>query len=172
MMMKQSLKLTMLFVLLFAATTVFAQNKLGHIDSKILLQIMPEMEQAQKQLQAKADEYEKQMKELKTEYTNLISDFQKNEKTMSDVVKQTKVKAIRDCETRLQNFDQYAQTDLQKLQRTLMAPIYEKAKKTINDVAKENSFTYIFDLTGGSILYSAPNSIDIMPMVKAKLGLK
>ncbi len=170
--MKQSLKLTMLFALLLAGSTIFAQNKLGHIDSKTLLQVMPEMESAQKQLKAKAEEYDKQMKDLRTEYANLVANFEKEGKTMSDAIRETKVKAIRDCQNRVQSFDQYAQTDLAKLQRTLMAPIYEKAKKTITDVAKENNFTYIFDLSDGSILYTAPNSIDIMPMVKAKLGIK
>ncbi len=170
--MKHFLRLTILLSLLLAGSSIFAQNKLGHIDSKTLLQIMPEMEQAQKQLKAKATEYEKQIKELSTEYSSLIEKFKQEGQNMSDAVKQTKLKAIRDCETRLQNFDQYAKNDLAKLQRTLMEPILEKAKKTINEVGKENNFTYIFDFSNGGILYKSPNSIDIMPLVKAKLGIQ
>nr|MBP8782881.1 OmpH family outer membrane protein [Paludibacter sp.] len=48
----------------------------------------------------------------------------------------------------------------------------EKVRKAITDVATENKFTYIFDMSSQVILYTAPNSNDITALVKKKLGLK
>ena len=42
----------------------------------------------------------------------------------------------------------------------------------ISDVAKENGYTYIFDISGGAIIYHAENSSNILPLVKTKLKLK
>jgi outer membrane protein len=51
-----------------------------------------------------------------------------------------------------------------------LKPIIDKAKKAIEDVAKENGYTYIFDSSVGVLLYYE-NSDDIMTLVKKKLGL-
>ena len=59
---------------------------------------------------------------------------------------------------------------LQSQEEKLLRPIIDKAKKAIEDVAKENNFTYIFDSGVGVLLYQN-DSDDIMPMVKKKLGL-
>ncbi len=58
-------------------------------------------------------------------------------------------------------------------QRTaLFKPIQDKAVKAVNDVAAENGFTYIFDTAGGALVYTSPESQDILALVKTKLGLK
>ena len=70
---------------------------------------------------------------------------------------------------RIQSFVELAQQELQSVNEQLMAPIYEKAKTTVDEVAKSNGFTYVFD--AGAIIYMAPEAIDLMPMVKSKLGI-
>ena len=57
--MRQFLKVTLVATFLLTGANLFAQTvKLGHINSNELLSIMPEKEQAQKQIQAKAEEKE------------------------------------------------------------------------------------------------------------------
>jgi outer membrane protein len=51
-----------------------------------------------------------------------------------------------------------------------MEPMIEKANQAIEDVAKENGYTYILDTSAGTVLYF-PESDDILPLVKTKLGL-
>ena len=51
-----------------------------------------------------------------------------------------------------------------------MAPIYEKVKTTIDEVAKAGGYTVI--LPGGALIYVDPAQVkDIAPEVKAKLGV-
>mgnify|MGYP000660335397 CR=1 FL=1 len=49
--------------------------------------------------------------------------------------------------------------------------LLEKAQNAINEVAEENNYTYIFDISLGSIVYGK-ESKDIMPLVKTKLGIE
>ncbi len=67
-------------------------------------------------------------------------------------------------------FSQQADTDLQEKQVTLLQPLLDKAKNAINTVAKENGYAYIFDVGTGAFLYYEKGD-NIMPLVKAKLGL-
>ncbi|MGB0177823.1 MAG: OmpH family outer membrane protein, partial [Owenweeksia sp.] len=69
---------------------------------------------------------------------------------------------------------QKAQEDLQQKQVELLTPIIEKATKAVQDVAKENGFTYILDSSPSKavVIFAADNSEDVMPKVKAKLGIQ
>ena len=53
-----------------------------------------------------------------------------------------------------------------------MAPIQEKILTAIKAVGDENGFTYIFDLTSPSIVYTGKDAVDVTPLVKQKLNLK
>jgi outer membrane protein len=55
----------------------------------------------------------------------------------------------------------------------LFAPVTDKADKAIKDVGKENGYIYIFDLSQNQIVYfDESKSTNVMPLAKAKLGLK
>ena len=74
---------------------------------------------------------------------------------------------------RIMQFNQSAQQELQRKQMDLMLPIIEKAQEAINAVAKSNSFTYILDSsTGKAVVVFLENGEDIMPLVKAELGIQ
>jgi outer membrane protein len=53
----------------------------------------------------------------------------------------------------------------------LLKPITEKADKAIQDVAKEKNYSYILDVSAGSIIYALPSD-NIIGEVKTKLGIK
>jgi outer membrane protein len=72
---------------------------------------------------------------------------------------------------RIANFEQVAQQDLQQQQQTLIQPVLEKANNAIKEVAEENDFVYIFDVSRGNPVFFSDKSIDILPLVRTKLGL-
>jgi len=52
-----------------------------------------------------------------------------------------------------------------------LQPIIDKAKKAIDDVAKDGNYTLILDSSVGVVLYSIDGD-DILPAVKKKLGIQ
>lgn len=170
--MKHFLKLALVAIIFFTGINSFAQNKFGHIDSNQLLSVMPEREEAQKQIQAKAAEYDKQIKEMRAEYETLVNAYVAERDGLSEAIRADKEKAIQDLTNRMQTFDGFAQQELQKTQNELLKPIFDKASKAIKDVGAENGFTYIFDISTGVILFNSNNSMDVMPLVKTKLGIQ
>jgi outer membrane protein len=154
-------------------TSTQAQNtlKLGHINTTQLLGMMPETKVADSLLQKFGNSLESQLKTMTGEYQNKIADFKAKEGSMAEPVRDAKVKEIGDLEQRIQDFQESAQNSMQKKKEELYSPVIKKAEEAINNVAKEKSYTYIFDTSVGAVLYAA-DSDDVMPMVKQKLGLK
>lgn len=162
-----------LFIILIAAAAAlptFAQQKFGHIDSSALLELMPEKKKAETDLQSFAKEFESALQEMAKEYESKIQAFQANEKSMVETVRNTKMREIADLERRIQEFQQQAQDEVGKKEQEVLTPIIDKARKAIDEVAKEKGYTYVFDSSLGVLLY-ADDSEDIMADVKAKLGL-
>ena len=171
--MKQILRPLLVIILCAVMSIGFGQvsAKLGYIDSNELLEMMPGKDSIQTVLQDYGKMLETQLQTMYAEYQTKVQDYQTNSSTMSDIIRQTKEKELADLETRIQTFQQQADTDLQNKQVELLQPLLDKAKNAINAVAKENGYTYIFDVGTGAFLYYETGD-NILPKVKAKLGLK
>lgn len=176
--MKSTLRLLVAVLFLAGSIQLNAQTyKFGHIDTQKLLQSLPDYSQAQEKLQAEGKSIQDQMEIMQVELNNKYNDYMENEKLpagdpkkWSDIVKADKEREIQDLQKRAQEFQMTAQQKMQEKQQELMKPILEKIDNAIKEVAKENKFTYIFEVT--TLLYYSEESIDITPMVKAKLGVQ
>ncbi len=170
--MKNLLKLLLLAGLFIGGFTLNAQDlKFGHIDSRELLMSMPESDSAQAKIQKLAEDYEQQMEEMQVELNKKYDDYLQNRETYTNLIRQTKEADIQEMQQRIANFEQMAQQDLQNQQSELMRPILEKANRAVREVAEENGFIYIFDVGSGNPVYWSEQSIDVMPLVKTKLGI-
>jgi len=154
-----------------SAGYVQAQQKLGYINSAELLELMPDAKKADSSLKAYAKSYQDQLEAMSKDYQKKVQDFQSQEKTMTDAVKEVKYKEIQQLQERIQSTDQSAQEKVAGKKQELFAPILEKADKAIKEVAKTNNYDYIFDASSGGLLYSK-ESDNILPLVKSKLGIK
>lgn len=154
--------------MLFSMPTM--AQKTGYVNLNDLLLLMPERKKAETDIQEYAKQLDGQMKTMSSEYENKVSDYQSKEALMTEPVKLDKQKELADLEERIKNFQQTAQESLQKKQNELLEPMIKKAKKSIEEVAKENGYKQILDTSSGYVLYNDPSD-DIMPLVKKKLGL-
>lgn len=158
----------------FAASThsqAQSTHKFGHVNSTQLLSLMPETKAADSSLQKFGVSLESQLKAMTAEYQGKITDFKSKEGSMAEPIREAKLKEISDLEDRIQTFQESAQSSMQKKKEELYTPILKKAEEAINAVAKEHKFAYIFDTGAGALLF-AQESDDVLPLVKAKLGIK
>jgi outer membrane protein len=167
--MKNTLKLVVAGTLLMMGSYANAQ-KIAHINLDSLISLMPESKTAQQSVQAYAKQLEQQVVAMQTELQSKYAEFQEKSKDMAEVVKASKEKELNDLNTRIQEFQQQAQTDYQKKTAELSKPVYDKAKQAIDVVAKENGFKYALDTSTGIVLYGDPAD-DIMALVIKKLGI-
>ena len=169
--MKNVIKSVFAVIFSLMMMTAFGQ-KIGHINSVLLLQEIPEVKQANSEIEALQTQLQKKgegmLQELQTKYQALQVQEQNGELSPKEL--QDEANKLRQEEAKLQEFQQSMQQQLGEKQQTLLQPILDKVNDKISEVAKANGYTYVIDISGGAVLY-ADEANDITAMVKEKLGL-
>jgi outer membrane protein len=163
----KTLSTTILF--LFALTTMTAQSKIAHIDSQTLISQMPEVKEAQAQLEKLQKTYATEIDASMKEYQTKLQTYSADAQNQTEVTNQARQKELAGMEQNIQQYQQTASQDIQKKQADLLKPLIDKAKEAIQKIAKEQGFDYVIDATQGGSLILA-NGKDLMEEVKKELG--
>ncbi|MCQ2159290.1 MAG: OmpH family outer membrane protein [Bacteroidales bacterium] len=163
-------KVILLAVAAFAGLTAFAQPKFAHVNFTELIQLMPEADQARTTMTASSKEAQDTYQAMVDEFQTKYSTYQQNAGTWTQVIRETKEKELTDIQQRIQEFSQSVEQELAQQQQQLFAPIQQKAIETVNTLAKEGGYVYVFDKT--SVLYiDEAQSADLTPAARKALGI-
>jgi outer membrane protein len=165
--MKNILTTIFLAGLLSLSMISFSQTtlKIGHVDLTKIMESLPERDTAAAILQRETREVQSTYDEITVVYNKLLDDYDKGKSTFSEIIRKTKETELLDKEKRIQEFEQNAQTNLQKRNSELVQPILDKVLKAVDKVAAENGFTYILDVSKGSVIYTSKDSQNINELV-------
>ena len=161
-------KLSLILLGLFSLSlTVLpqAQLKIGHVNSDEIMNALPARDSAQAILDKESKEYQAGYEELTVAYNKLYEDYQNGLSSFTAIVKKNKEDELLDKQKRMSEFEQNASLALQKRNAELLKPIIDRINKAITKVATENGFTYILDVSKGSIAFSSKDSQNITAQV-------
>lgn len=168
---------TLLFLLAFGLCTSVAQAqsavKVGYADVDFIFSQMPEAKQIDADLQTLQSQLKKNLESKVQEFQTKYAQYQQNSTTMLDAVRQNTERELQQLQQNIEKLQQDAQTEIQKKQTALMEPVYAKVGKAIEDVAKENGYTFVLNQQVGGldvILYGDP-SVDVSNLVLKKMGV-
>lgn len=149
-------------------------QKFGYVNTTDIFNVMPEKATAENTLKSVSDKYETEFKNLQEAFQKKMSDYEAadNDATTPQAIKDRHQQELQDDYVKIQNFQQTASQDLQRQQETLLAPITQKLQNAIQAVGAEGCYTFIFDMSSMSILYTGNDAEDVSAKVKAKLGIK
>lgn len=162
------------FILAAAAVTLIGgaanAQKTGYIRVDDVVRLMPETQKVQGTL----EKYQSDSLQPRFNYT--LSEFQRKDSIVNgkDSLRYPAAARAKMREEmqqdmyELQNWQQISQQLMQQKQEVLLEPIYSKAIKAIQDVAKENGYGYVY--TKDALLV-APPADDLLPLVARKLNL-
>lgn len=164
----------LLFFFLLTSANIFAQSgaKIGHVDSEVILQQLPEAIKAQGELDALISKWNAEIDTLTLKLQQEFQDYQKQAANMPEAkraeVEQQLVQKQRAIEElRRSRFSQGG--EVYKKQDELLKPVKEKVFKAIEEVAKDEGMQYVFDKTGDILLLYADSQFDITFKVLDKL---
>lgn len=162
-------------VLIVAAALVTlsasAQNlRFAHVNFSELVQLMPEADEARAQMTAQSKEFDETYASMVEEFQAKYQQYQQKSSTWTAAIRESKEKELGDIQNRIQEFQQTAQQELQMSQNNLMGPIQKKAVETVEKLAKEGGYIYVFEK--GSLLYiNEAQSTDLTPAARKALGI-
>ena len=166
------------FRTIFAACVLFigvssfvnAQSKVAHIASQELVEAMPAFKNAKSEIEKLNKTYEGEIKNMILELQNTMKKYQGEASTKTEEENAKRAQDIQATEKSIGDYKQNALQDLQKKEVELMKPIYEKARTSIQKVARAQGYEYVLDSTTGTGVIMADGK-DLMADVKKDLGI-
>lgn len=159
----------LVIIALFMTVAVQAQ-KFGYINSSALLIDLPEVKQAESDLEAFSKQLQKKGQDMVAKFQTDVQAFQKKVEAgeLSPKQQEEEEKRLEGVRAELGKYEQDMTTQIQTKRETLLKPIYDKVNEAIKAVATEGGYQYVFDQ--GVLLYFEASS-DISAAVKKKLGI-
>ncbi len=163
--------LVLAFILMAVSVDGNAQQKLGYLNSAAILSEMGEWKAAEQEVGTLRTQLENDYKNQLESYQTEINTLQQKVQTGSI----TQAQLDQEQQRLLQKEQSIAQFEIEASQKVLqkeqelLTPILEKAQNVIKQVAEENGYTYVFDVSAnGGIVYALPAD-DITELVKPRL---
>ena len=154
---------------ILGTNTSQAQSKIGYISADEIIALMPEAAKVDTQLNQYQQSLYQNAQDKQAELNDAVAKFYKDSATMTASLKEVKRRDLQSKVQELSGEEQRIQNLFEQKRQELSAPIQRKLQGAIQDVAKENGYTYVFPREA---LLVMPPSDDISTLVRRKLGLK
>lgn len=167
-------KILLVACLLGLGISGFSQ-KYAIIDTRYILDKMPEYKQAQSQLDAVAEGWQKEMDGKQTELDKMYKDFEAEQVMLSDDLKRkredqlfNKEKDLRDLQRKRFGFE----GDLFKKRQELVKPIQDKVYNAVQKMAVSRGYDFVLDKSEGITIIFADPKLDKSEDVLKDLGVR
>lgn len=157
-------KVIVLAALCSLGLTAFAQ-KLAHVDSQQIVSEMPQMKDVEKVLNDAKKSFEDEFLAMQKEYETKVAEYETKSKLpvnqggWPEAIKQSKAQAIADHQQNMVDFQNTANTELQKIQDDQLQPLIDEFNKAVEKIAKAHNYVYVFDAAAGNLLYKGGEDI-------------
>jgi len=145
------------------------------VDTKYILDKVPEYKDAQKRLDQTSMVWQKEIDDKQAALDKMYKDFDAEQVMLSDTLKRkredqlfNKEKEVRDLQRKRFGFE----GDLFKLRQELVKPIQDKVYNAIQQVAVNRMYDIILDKSEGITVIFADPKLDISEVVIKALGVK
>jgi len=158
--------LVIVAILFISSTSIFSQGeKIGYVDSQIILTQYPAAIKAQGDLDALTNLWSAQIDSMTLEYQQTLSNYQQQASVMTEEQQLAAQQTIVGMEQRVVEFRRikFSQPDgeIFQKQENIFAPVKTSIYDAIQKVAKEEGMKFIFDKSGDILLLYADSSFDV-----------
>lgn len=141
----------------FGSLVAMAQTtKAAFVDSEKILAELPEAQAASKELEALMRSWQDSLDQMSADLQKQVEDYQRQESVMAPARKESEQRRLADLDQKRREYAARkldARTGEAAAEREKrLAPIRERVLKTIEAVAKEDGFTFVFDRA--NVLYA------------------
>lgn len=165
---KSVLFFCMLFALCNVNQEIFAQTKVGYIDSKRIIDAMQDSRDAKLRLDNLVTEWQGELKVLQDSLKFIKDDYEKKKLILTDQLKQQTEAQITGLETAVTNFkvQKFGENgEYFQKQTEFMKPVQDRIFKAIEIVAKDGGFDYVFDRSSDIMLLYVNENYDLTAKV-------
>lgn len=163
-----------LFVAGFLCLAVFSATaqRYAILDTKFILDRLPEYKDAQKQLDQLSDAWQKELDGLQSRLDKMYRDFEAEQVMLSEDLKKKREDELFNKEKELRDLQRQRfgyEGDLFKKRQELIKPVQDKVYNAVQKLAVEKGYDFILDKSEGiTVIFADPKldrSEDILKML-------
>lgn len=161
-------------LLLLSAPATWAQ-KYACVNTDYVLKSIPDYNNAQKRLDKYVSDWQAELKSKQDELDVLRADYEQESFLLPDNLKKRRQEEIKEKEQEIKALQQQrfgAGGDLDKKCAELLKPVQDRVYSTIERVAHEKNYAFVFDKSGSATLLFVNKKYDISDEVLELLGYK
>ena len=170
------MKKTLLFSIAFLAFVFATQaQRYAIIDTKYILNKIPEYKDADKKLQQIGEQWQKEIDDKQVQLDKMYKKYEAEQFMLTDELKKkredelfVKEKEIRDLQKRRFGYE----GDLFKERQRLVKPVQDKVYNAVQKIAIAKSYDFILDKSEGITVIFADPKLDKSDDVLKELGIK
>lgn len=165
---KSVLLFSMLAAICNLNSALYAQTKVGYIDSKRILDAMQDSKDAKLRLDNLVTEWQAQLKVLQDSLKLVKDDYEKKKLILTDQLKQQTESQISGLEAAVTNFkvQKFGENgEYFQKQTEFMKPVQDRVFKAIEFVAKDGGYDYVFDRNSDVMLLYVNENYDLTAKV-------
>ena len=168
-------KLFLLAISSFVLVVSASAQRYAVIDTKFILDKLPDYKVAQKQLDDIATGWQKEIDRMQAELDKMYKDFEAEQVMLSDELRKkredqlfVKEKALRDLQRQRFGYD----GDLFKKRQELIKPIQDKVYNAVQKLAVQRGYDFILDKSEGITVIFADPKLEKSEDVLRELGVR
>jgi outer membrane protein len=161
--------------LLFSLAFTAEAQRYAIVDTKYILDKVPDYKNAQKQLDQISEEWQKEIDQKQAELDRMYRNFEAEQVMLSDELKKKREdelfmreKEVRDLQRKRFGFE----GDLFKKRQELVKPIQDKVYTAIQKIAVNRQYDFILDKSEGITVIFADPKLDRSEDVLKEIGVK
>jgi outer membrane protein len=168
-------KILIAFISLMLMTVTVQAQKYAIIDTRYILDKMPDYKTAQQQLDDIAADWQKDIDARQTDLNNMYKSFEAEQVMLSDELKKkredqlfNKEKDLRDLQRKRFGFE----GDLFKKRQELIKPIQDKVYNAVQKMAVTRGYDFVLDKSEGITIIFADPKLDKSEDILKDLGVR
>lgn len=168
-------KILIVLVLLCAAILPAEAQKYACVNTDYILRSIPEYSNAQKRLDKYVEDWQRELSDKMSELDGLRVELEQENYLLPDNLKKRRQEEIRSKEQEIKELQQQrfgVGGDLDKKRAELLKPVQDRVFSTIERIAQEKNYAFIFDKSGSPAVLFVSKKYDISDEVLDLLGYK
>lgn len=173
--MKATGKVILIVALSTVSMQVVAQNqKIGFIDSDLIMDRMPEYSGIEQRLSLLAENWENEIDGMEQELNELREEFEAREILYTDEIRDERLQEIRQLEQQIDRFTEEKfgpDGEYFQRQKELLEPIQRLIFDALNRVASRDDFDFVFDRASDTRFLFVNEQWNLTDDVMVELGI-
>jgi len=160
------------FLLLVFGNAGRAQMKIAWVNSQAIMDKLPEAQDAQKQIDNIVADWQSELARMQNDWQKKYEEYDKKKLILTDQLRALSEKDLQELDKKISDYrnKKFGQNgELFVKQNELMKPVQNKIFKVIQDIAKEDSYDYVFDKSGDILLMYSNEKYDLTLKVLERL---